>query len=129
MGLKGRLIMGSGYFLTVKLSHLHSIKLRKPLDEYLKKYLLPRFGTTAALIIDYVTEYNAFAVNVKIRNLDGTNTMTYSLNARGNNVTIPAGGTDIISDSPVEIIYISPNAGTGNFSVEAQGIEYKELAA
>lgn len=120
--------MVSGYFLIDELSHLQSIRLKKPLDAYLKKYILPRFGTTVAVIIDYLSTYGVFAINVKIRNLDGANSMTYSLNARGNDVTIPAGGTDIIEDSPVEVLYITPNAGTGNFSVEAQGIKYEELA-
>lgn len=109
------------------MSHINSIILKKSLEEYLKKYLRPRFGTTAPLTLDYITETNHFAMNVKVRNLDGTNSLTYSLNGLGNNVIVPAGVTDTISDSPVEIIHIIPNVSTGNFIIEAQGIEMLEL--
>lgn len=109
------------------MSEVIKIVLKKSLDEYLKKYLRPRLGTTANLTIDYITETNHFAINLKVRNLDGTNSLTYSLNGLGNNVTVPAGVTDAITDSPVQMIHIIPNAVTGNFIVEAQGIEMLEL--
>lgn len=121
------LIVKYGFCIIVKLSEISKIILKKPLDEYLKSYLRPRSGTTSNLTLDYITETNHFAINVKIRNLDGTNTLTYSFNALGQNITVPAGGTDTISDSPIQLLQIIPHGTTGNFIIEAQGIKMLEL--
>jgi hypothetical protein len=107
--------------------YLEQIRLLKDLDAYLKVYLKPIFGTTSEVIIDYITTYNKFGIDLKIRNLDTTNTMQYSLNTQGNNITIPASGTDIISNTPLEMVFITPNNSTGNFSVEHFGINFEDL--
>ena len=108
------------------MSHIQEIILKKSLDSFKKSYLPPTVGTTSNVIIDYFQSYGSIAFDVKIRNLDSTNSLTYNAN-RQIDVTVPSGVTDVINSTPIETITISPNAGTGSFTVEALGVLYNDL--
>jgi hypothetical protein len=96
------------------------------LDGYKKAYMLPRVGTTSNLTIHFVDQMDCFACDVKVRNLDSANSLTYRINNMVN-VTVPAGVTDVITNTFVEMITIIPNAGTGTFVIEGLLINFFDL--
>lgn len=109
------------------MSHVYQVVLRKALTNYARKYLRPRSGTLTELTIDYILEYGVFAIDVQIRNLDAAATMQYSVNSRGDLETIPAGGTQVITNTIIETLRLVGNAATGDWEVSHMGIPYEDL--
>jgi len=86
-------------------------------------------GLTARRTIHFPSEFQAIAVDVRIRNLDATNPLTYMVNSVADTElnTLGAGGFDTISDSLIETLHIRPHPTTGNWEVQANLVSLEVL--
>jgi len=124
----GKALKEKPIYVDLDMSHLHYIKpQRRGLKDFFQKYLRPRSGTIAGLVIDYIHDYDSFGVSIQIKNFDGTNVLQYAVNSIEPLETIAASGTQVINDTYVELLRIVPHGTTGDWEVSHMGVSYYEL--
>jgi len=105
------------------MSHMDQVVLNRPLDTFLRKPIGVRVWTTAELYINFFAEYGAFAVDVLVDNLDGTNTLTVYLNDSQLGFIVAPGVPWGRQKVVIQTIRIAPNAGTGTGQLNADIIK------
>jgi len=109
------------------LSHIPYLKLPHEVGNLMLIDLGPQVGTTADAVIDYIDQGDWIALWVQITNLDGTNPLEFAVNNPEPRRTIPAGAVQTLSNTPIEQLYIYPNAATGDWEVQNQVVKLLTL--